>query len=69
MGKKSNLKKINLTQFYIQLTTASLFAYLAIVDGDWVKMAIAFLLLASWSLGYLRHRIVRRRLNRQRTSK
>ena len=56
------LKQINFIQFYIQLVTASLFAYVAVVDGDCVKMAIAILLLASWVLGFWRHRIVRRRM-------
>jgi hypothetical protein len=38
MKKKKTLKKINFTQFYIQLVIASLFTYLALVDGDWAKI-------------------------------
>lgn len=60
--KTKKLKQLNLAQFYIQLVTAGLFAYLSIRDADMVKMLIAFLLLLSWTLGYWRHRIVRRRL-------
>ena len=60
--QKNKLKRINLIQFYIQLLTASLFAYLSIRDGDLVKMGIAILLVLSWILGYWKHRIVRRRI-------
>ena len=62
--KINRLKKINLAQYYIQLVTAVLFAYLSYRDGDWVKMVIAVLLLLNWSLAYWRHRIVRRRIRR-----
>ena len=60
--EKNKLKRINLYQFYIQFITAILFAYLSIRDADIVKMFIAVLLLSQWSLGYWRHRIVRRRI-------
>ena len=60
--EKNKLKRINLYQFYIQLITAILFAYLSIRDADIVKMFIAVLLLSQWSLGYWRHRSVRRRI-------
>ena len=60
--RKNKLKKINLAQFYIQLVTAILFAYLSIRDADVVKMLIAVLLVSQWSLGYWRHKIVRRRI-------
>ena len=61
--QKNKLKKINMTQFYIQLMTASIFAFMSIRDEDILKMMIAFLLLFNWALGYWRHRIVRRRIN------
>ena len=60
--KIHKLKKINLAQFYIQLVTAILFAYLSIRDADVVKMLIAVLLVSQWSLGFWRHKIVRRRI-------
>ena len=60
--EKNKLKRINLYQFYIQLITAILFAYLSIRDADIVKMFIAVLLLSQWSLGDWRHRIVTRRI-------
>ena len=50
--KINKLKKINLAQFYIQLITAILFAYLSIRDADVVKMFIAVLLVSQWSLGF-----------------
>ena len=43
--EKNKLKRINLYQFYIQLITAILFAYLSIRDADIVKMFIAVLFL------------------------
>ena len=63
---KRKLRTINAVQFYIQLATAMLFAYIAIIDINPIKMLIAFLLLFGWSLGYYRHRIMRRRLGRRR---
>ena len=63
---KRKLRTLNVAQFYIQLATAMLFAYLAILDTNPIKMMIAFLLLLGWSLGYYRHRIMRRRLERKR---
>ena len=62
---KRKLRTLNVAQFYIQLATAMLFAYLAILDTNPIKMVIAFLLLLGWSLGYYRHRIMRRRLVRK----
>ena len=62
--KINKLKKINIAQFYIQLITAILFAYLSIRDRDVVKMFIAVLLVSQWSLGFWRHKIVRRRLRK-----
>ncbi len=62
--KINKLKKINLAQFYIQLITAILFAYLSVRDRDVVKMFIAVLLVSQWSLGFWRHKIVRRRLRK-----
>ena len=62
--KINKLKKINLAQFYIQLITAILFAYLSVRDKDVVKMFIAVLLVSQWSLGFWRHKIVRRRLRK-----
>ncbi len=62
--KINKLKKINLAQFYIQLITAILFAYLSVRDRDIVKMFIAVLLVSQWSLGFWRHKIVRRRLRK-----
>ena len=62
---KRKLRTINVVQFYIQLATAMLFAYIAIIDTNPIKMIIAFLLLLGWSLGYYRHRIMRRRLVRK----
>ena len=59
---KRKLRKLNIAQYYIQLSTAMLFAYIAIIDTDPIKMMIAFLLLFGWSLGYYRHRIMRRRI-------
>ena len=44
--KINKLKKINLAQFYIQLVTAILVAYLSIRDADLVKMFIAVLLVS-----------------------
>ena len=64
---KKKLRTINAVQFYIQLATAMLFAYIAIIDINPIKMLIAFLLLFGWSLGYYRHRIMRRRLGRRRS--
>jgi len=63
---KQKLRTLNIAQFYIQLATAMLFAYIAILDTNPIKMIIAFLLLFGWSLGYYRHRIMRRRLIRKR---
>jgi len=60
----NKLKKINIAQFYIQLITAVLFAYLAVRDADVIKMFIAVFLITQWTLGYWRHRIVRRRLRK-----
>ena len=62
MSKKTNLRKIYTAQFYIQLTVACLFWYNATIEGNRIKMGIALLLMASWTLGYIRHRIVRGRL-------
>jgi hypothetical protein len=59
---KEKLRRLNAAQYYIQLSTAMLFAYIAIIDTDPIKMMIAFLLLFGWSLGYYRHRIMRRRI-------
>ena len=55
---------INKSQFYIQLLTAALFFYLAVLDTpiSIPKVSISILLLLSWSLGYIRHRIQRRRI-------
>ena len=64
---KRKLRTINVVQFYIQLATAMLFAYIAIIDTNPIKMIIAFLLLLGWSLGYYRHRIMRRRLGRKKS--
>ena len=63
---ETKLRTLNAAQFYIQLATAMLFAYIAIIDVNPIKMVIAFLLLLGWSLGYYRHRIMRRRLERKR---
>ena len=60
--KKNKLKKINLAQFYIQLVTANIFGYMSIRDADVLKMIIAVLLVSQWSLGFWRHKIVRRRI-------
>ena len=62
---KRKLRKLNIAQYYIQLATAMLFAYVAIIDINPIKMMIAFLLLFGWSLGYYRHRLIRRRLGRR----
>ncbi len=62
---KRKLRRLNVAQFYIQLSTAMLFAYIAIIDINPIKMMIAFLLLFGWSLGYYRHRLIRRRLGRK----
>ena len=59
---KNKLRTLNAAQYYIQLSTAMLFAYVAIIDINPIKMIIAFLLLLGWSLGYYRHRIMRRRI-------
>ena len=64
---KRKLRKLNIAQYYIQLATAMLFAYIAIIDINPIKMMIAFLLLFGWSLGYYRHRLIRRRLGRKVT--
>jgi|TARA_Y100001949_G_scaffold145599_1_gene128834 hypothetical protein len=64
---KKKLRKLNIAQYYIQLATAMLFAYVAIIDINPIKMMIAFLLLFGWSLGYYRHRLIRRRLGRRRS--
>ena len=64
---KRKLRKLNIAQYYIQLATAMLFAYVAIIDINPIKMMIAFLLLFGWSLGYYRHRLIRRRLGRRRS--
>jgi len=62
---RRKLRRLNVAQFYIQLSTAMLFAYIAIIDINPIKMMIAFLLLFGWSLGYYRHRLIRRRLGRK----
>ena len=62
---KRKLRRLNVAQYYIQLATAMLFAYIAIIDINPIKMMIAFLLLFGWSLGYYRHRLIRRRLGRR----
>ena len=62
---KRKLRRLNIAQYYIQLATAMLFAYVAIIDINPIKMMIAFLLLFGWSLGYYRHRLIRRRLGRR----
>jgi len=62
---RRKLRRLNVAQFYIQLSTAMLFAYIAIIDINPIKMMIAFLLLFGWSLGYYRHRLIRRRLGRR----
>ena len=62
---KRKLRRLNVAQFYIKLSTAMLFAYIAIIDINPIKMMIAFLLLLGWSLGYYRHRLTRRRLERR----
>ena len=62
---KNKLRRLNVAQFYIQLVTAILFAYMAIINKNPVQMVISFLLLFGWSLGYWRHRIMRRRLGRR----
>jgi hypothetical protein len=64
---KRKLRTLNVAQFYIQLATAMLFAYLAILDTNPIKMVIAFLLLLGWSLGYYRHRIMRRRIGSRKS--
>ena len=63
---KNKLRRLNKAQFYIQLVTAILFAYMAIINKNPVQMVISFLLLFGWSLGYWRHRIMRRRLGNRR---
>jgi len=65
VNKKNNLRKIYTAQFYIQLIVACLFWYNAIMTGDKVRMVIAVLLMLSWTLGYVRHRIVRGRLAKE----
>ena len=62
---KRKLRTLNAAQFYIQLATAMLFAYIAIIDTNPIKMIIAFLLLLGLALGYYRHRFMRRRLVRK----
>ena len=64
---KRKLRTLNAAQYYIQLSTAMLFAYLAIIDINPIKMVIAFLLLLGWSLGYYRHRIMRRRIGSRKS--
>ena len=59
---KNKLRRLNAAQFYIQLVTAMLFAYMAIINKNPIQMMISFLLLFGWSLGYYRHRVIRRRL-------
>jgi len=63
---KNKLRRLNAAQFYIQLVTAILFANLAIINKNLIQMMISFLLLFGWSLGYYRHRIIRRRLEKRR---
>ena len=65
MNKTHNLRKINLIQFYIQFVVACLFGYDAFIVGNKIKIMIAILLLISWYLGFVRHRVVRRRLNKK----
>ena len=61
---ENSLVWINKTQFYIQLVTAAIFFYIAMLDDpiSLPKVSISILLLLSWSLGYIRHRIQRRRI-------
>ena len=61
---ENSLVWINKSQFYIQLVTAAIFFYVALLDDpiSIPKIFISILLLLSWSLGYIRNRIERRRI-------
>ena len=61
---ENSLVWINKSQFYIQLVTAAIFFYVALLDNpiSIPKIFISILLLLSWSLGYIRNRIERRRI-------
>ena len=61
---ENSLVWINQSQFYIQLVTAAIFFYVALLDDpiSIPKIFISILLLLSWSLGYIRNRIERRRI-------
>ena len=61
---QNSLVWINKSQFYIQLVTAAIFFYVALLDDpiSIPKIFISILLLLSWSLGYIGNRIERRRI-------
>lgn len=67
---KNKLRKLDTIQFYIQFTTAVLFMW-KVLEADqinYIGFSIALLLFIGWTLGYWRHRIIRRRLNKTKTS-
>lgn len=67
---KNKLQRLNLAQFFTQLLTAVLFMYIAItiIPFSIIRLIIAILLLVGWSLGFWKHRIVRRRLKQEDNS-
>ena len=67
---KNKLQRLNLAQFYIQLLTAVMFMYIAItiLPFNIIRLIIAILLIVGWSLGFWKHRIVRRRLKQEDNS-
>lgn len=63
---KNKLRKLDTIQFYIQFTTAILFMW-KVLEADqinYIGFSIALLLFIGWTLGYWRHRIVRRRIRK-----
>jgi uncharacterized membrane protein YGL010W len=60
------LRRLDAIQFYIQLLTAVLFMYKVIEAPSFsiVGFSIAILLLVGWVVGFIRHRIIRRRLRK-----
>lgn len=63
---KHRLRKLDLAQFYIQFITAVLFMWKVLESDEvnYIGFSIALLLLIGWTLGYWRHKIVRRRIRK-----
>ncbi|MBT4207986.1 hypothetical protein HOE22_06535 [Candidatus Woesearchaeota archaeon] len=63
---KHKLRQLDMAQFYIQFATAALFMWKVLESDQFnlIGFSIAILLFIGWTLGYWRHRIVRRRIRK-----